>query len=126
MTISSCITRHVVALFALAFLFSAPAVAHTVTDDQVIGSPETTQSREVVTGDVRALTIDDRVRNAVYVYHRLELDDGSKVAITGRKADALTAGSRVTISGRRAGNRVEIDAVQMLSMAGRDAIQRKR
>ncbi len=101
-------------LAAVLWVVLAPAHAH---DMEARSAAEELQAQQsaVISGVVEELVVEDRVKGTTLRYHRLRLEDGSAVALTGEPVAALATGNRVALTGRWNGSAFETAHADILA-----------
>src|SRR3982750_1257834 len=84
-------------------------------------APAETSAVERLTGELRRVTIEDRVAGGVAEHYALKLDDGSAIALKNVQTGDLASGDRVEAIGRRNGQLLFATSIRVLGKAaGRD------
>ena len=89
-------------------------------------APAEASTVERLSGELRRVTIEDRVAGAVTEHYALKLDDGSAIALKNVQGGDLASGDRVEAIGRRNGQLLFSTGVRVLrKAAGRDLVDQK-
>ena len=103
---------------SLALLAAHPIAAHNVDPLEFAPrAPAHAAPVEVLAGEVRTLTIEDRVANITIVHRSLELADGTRLKLTGPEAEHAAGDHRVQVTGRRNGSTLFVSDVRDLGRA---------